>query len=168
MLVSVFLAKSVVEMIKSASKGHSRDLANPFFFLFLSAIIVSIYLQVYLLNLGLELGDALFIVPVYQVAWVLMSTLHGLIYFRDLWDMTVLNVCLFVLGVIVTLLGVYLLSRRVESPGLIKPVYSKADSPRFAPGLNTNETDKLILDDVDDDPEVIVTSSLEKSPKTTL
>jgi len=65
-----------------------------------------------ILNEGLSKADALIIVPVYQVCWVIMNTVVGMVYFEDYRDMPGANMALFLLGVVITLLGVYLLSDR--------------------------------------------------------
>ncbi len=72
---SVLFAKSAIEMAKSSASGRSPDdVKSPIFALFLLGAGAAIYVQCLFLNKGLERGDALFIVPVYQVSWVFTNT----------------------------------------------------------------------------------------------
>jgi len=65
-----------------------------------------------MLNEGLSKADALVIVPVYQVCWVTMNTIVGMIYFEDYKEMIPWHTALFLIGVAITLVGVFLLSKR--------------------------------------------------------
>jgi len=123
---SVLFAKSAIEMAKSSMSGRSpTDVQSPIFALFLLGAGLAIWVQCLFLNKGLEKGDALFIVPVYQVSWVFTNTMVGLIYFRDYWGMTKTQISVFATGVVIALVGVYLLSLREKA----KPVgTSFADS----------------------------------------
>jgi hypothetical protein len=68
-----------------------------------------------LLNAGLKYADALFVVPVYQVCWVIMNCIVGMTYFQDFRSMTPLQIFAFVVGVLITLIGVRCLSQREMS-----------------------------------------------------
>ena len=114
---SVLGAKSAIEMIKGNISGRSPDdIKSALFVVFILVCVVAIYLQCYFLNKGLSRADALLVVPIYQVAWVMMNTVLGMIYFRDWFTMTNTQVGIFCLGVVITLFGVYLLSLREKTP----------------------------------------------------
>lgn len=68
-----------------------------------------------LLNAGLKYADALFVVPVYQVCWVIMNCIVGMTYFQDFRTMSPVQIFAFVMGVIITLVGVRCLSQREMS-----------------------------------------------------
>jgi hypothetical protein len=51
-----------------------------------------------LLNEGLKKADALFVVPVYQVSWVIMNTIVAMIYFQDYSHMESHELFIFVVG----------------------------------------------------------------------
>lgn len=114
---SVLGAKSAIEMVKGNISGRSPDdIKSALFVVFILVCVVAIYLQCYFLNKGLSRADALLVVPIYQVAWVLMNTVLGMIYFRDWFTMTNTQVGIFSLGVVITLFGVYMLSLREKTP----------------------------------------------------
>jgi hypothetical protein len=65
----------------------------------------------YRLNRGLAEFDALFIVPVMQVQWTMLSVVEGMIYFQEYkeWD-AVWESVVFFSSLLITFGGVYLLS----------------------------------------------------------
>eukprot|EP00455_Lapot_gusevi_P011472 TRINITY_DN15280_c0_g3_i3.p2 TRINITY_DN15280_c0_g3~~TRINITY_DN15280_c0_g3_i3.p2 ORF type:complete len:192 (-),score=72.12 TRINITY_DN15280_c0_g3_i3:53-628(-) len=135
-----------MELGKMAATGGKNDLGSPIFYLLLFCMSVSLYFQIFLLNKGLERGDALFIVPVYQVAWVFMNTILGMIYFRDYWAMTNIELILFCLGVVITLSGIYLLSLRTRE---------LAPNDRVILGGSTNDDDDAAVEEVPEHSEVV-------------
>lgn len=101
--MSVLFAKSVAEIMKEVLRFGGNALTSWPPYIFVTFMLGSLFLQVLpffsssstllrflfwllqvrFLNEGLDKGDALFIVPVYQVFWVLWSTLAGMLYFED-------------------------------------------------------------------------------------
>jgi hypothetical protein len=132
-------------MAKSSISGRSSsDVKSPLFVVFLLVCVVAIYLQCFFLNKGLARGDALFIVPVYQVAWVLMNTVLGMIYFRDWFLMTNLQIGLFCMGVVITLVGVYLLSLREKAPVVTSAFAQSASSVNSGSGAEAAPLGRVI------------------------
>merc|ERR1711991_809984 len=64
------------------------------------------------LNRSLARFDAMMFVPIYQSLLITLSTITGLIYFEDFNTMSFTNGFLFMLGVVLTLIGVGIISRR--------------------------------------------------------
>eukprot|EP00823_Brevimastigomonas_motovehiculus_P006273 TRINITY_DN513_c0_g1_i1.p1 TRINITY_DN513_c0_g1~~TRINITY_DN513_c0_g1_i1.p1 ORF type:complete len:1038 (+),score=406.69 TRINITY_DN513_c0_g1_i1:116-3229(+) len=113
---SVLCAKSAAEVIKQTSRGENQFVHAASYFM-IGGLALSLFFQMKLLNDGLSKADALYIVPVYQVSWVVMNTIVGLIYFQDYNTMGMLHVAMFVLGILIAVFGVYLLSNRTLSQG---------------------------------------------------
>ena len=113
--MSVLFAKSCTEIAKMTIAGDNQ-FAHFFAYVEIIGLLVCVFLQMKLLNMGLEKADALFIVPVYQVFWVVMSVVAGMIYFQDYTDMDWTAMFCFIIGVVITLLGVYFLTQRVSKP----------------------------------------------------
>jgi len=107
----VLFAKSSAEIIKQTNNGENQFVYPASYFIVLG-LVVCLVLQMRLLNTGLSKADALYIVPVYQVMWVIMNTVVGMVYFQDYQKMLWYNVIAFLIGVCVTLFGVYMLSKR--------------------------------------------------------
>lgn len=118
---SVLLAKSTVELLKSAIWGQA---GGYMFTQFTSYVIIAglglcLACQVHFLNGGLARFDALVVIPVYQSFWILTSVLGGIMYFEEYVSMTKLQMAMFSLGGIITIGGIIFLlkTRRVDGDG---------------------------------------------------
>ncbi|DBA02409.1 TPA: hypothetical protein N0F65_007228 [Lagenidium giganteum] len=117
---SVLLAKSTVELFKSAIWGQSgwymfTQLAS---YLIMIGLGLCLACQVHFLNGGLARFDALVVIPVYQSFWILMSVLGGIMYFEEYVSMTKTQLLMFTLGGIITITGIIvLLKTRRDSDG---------------------------------------------------
>ncbi|KAL3668147.1 hypothetical protein V7S43_007010 [Phytophthora oleae] len=114
---SVLLAKSTVELLKSAIWG---DAGLYMFTQFTSYVIVAglcacLFFQVHFLNGGLARFDALVVIPVYQSFWILMSVLGGIMYFEEYVNMTRTQMLMFTIGGCVTILGIIVLLKTRHS-----------------------------------------------------
>jgi hypothetical protein len=143
---SALFAKSATELVSESISGNNQfDQPLPYFFiLFLGFLLV---MQMKFLNNGLARADALYIVPIYQVVWVVMNAVVGMTYFRDFTSMSDLSAALFAVGIFITSVGVGLLSRR-ESTAVpqLEPVELSADDthaiilkPEVSPGVMLDE-----------------------------
>ncbi|KAG3016280.1 hypothetical protein C6341_g15521 [Phytophthora cactorum] len=92
---SVLLAKSTVELLKSAIWGDS---GLYMFTQFTSYVIVAV-------------------IPVYQSFWILMSVLGGIMYFEEYVSMTRTQLLMFTIGGCVTILGIIVLLKTRHSGG---------------------------------------------------
>jgi magnesium transporter len=75
---SVLFAKSSAEIVKTTAAGNNQFHDAASFFLCFG-LVACLLLQIRLLNEGLMKADALFVVPVYQVCWVVMNTVVGMV-----------------------------------------------------------------------------------------
>ncbi|CEG43108.1 Phospholipase D, Pi-TM-PLD [Plasmopara halstedii] len=116
---SVLLAKSTVELLKSAIWG---DAGFYMFTQITSYAIVAgmgtcLGFQVHFLNGGLARFDALVVIPVYQSFWILTSVLGGIMYFEEYVSMTRTQLLIFTVGGCVTILGIIVLLKTRHSGG---------------------------------------------------
>ena len=104
---SVLLGKSTAELVKNVIQGEDdgafKHLAP---YLIVGGMLVSLLMQITILNKGLEKFNALLMVPVYQSFWNISSVLNGIIYFQEYRDLSGLQALFFVFGILVTLWGV--------------------------------------------------------------
>lgn len=105
---SVLLAKSTVELLKTAIWGESGWFMFTQFasYMIMFGLIMCLGSQVHFLNGGLARFDALVVVPVYQSFWILMSVLGGIMYFEEYVSMTRTQMCMFTLGGLLTIFGI--------------------------------------------------------------
>jgi magnesium transporter len=130
---SVLFAKSVAELFKTTLEG-TNQFTNIGTYLISLSMLACIFLQIHWLAHGLQLFDAVFIVPVFQCFFISTSIFGGGVYFKEFAAMSTFAVShrgawhmifqllltglfspqliAFFIGAIVTLWGVVLLSRR--------------------------------------------------------
>ncbi|KAG7399276.1 NIPA-like protein 3 [Phytophthora boehmeriae] len=113
---SVLFAKSSAELLKVVFHGDTSCFTRFPTYAIVLALIVCLLSQIRYLNGGLVHYDALSMVPVYQAYWVISGVLGGVIYFQEIRAFSVLQACMFVLGIAVSIFGVVLLSRRKHAP----------------------------------------------------
>jgi len=109
--LSVTFAKAFVELIKSSVEGKNEFCSPGPYVVTVFLICFSIF-QVHYLNKGLELFDALYIVPIYQTFWIIGNVIAGIVYFQEWKEFTGTEIIMFPVGILVTLAGVAVLSAR--------------------------------------------------------
>lgn len=114
---SVLLAKSTVELLKSAIWGDSGFymFTQPTSYVIIAGLGACLGFQVHFLNGGLARFDALVVIPVYQSFWILMSVLGGIMYFEEYVSMTRMQMLMFTIGSCVTILGIIVLLKTRHS-----------------------------------------------------
>lgn len=119
---SVLLAKSTVELVKTAIWGEGLD-SDAFHHFQTYVIIIGmatcLLFQITTLNGGLKRFDALVIIPVYQSFWILTSVLGGIMYFEEYRNMSRLHMTMFTIGGGVTIFGIMCLLT-CESDGCVR------------------------------------------------
>jgi len=108
---NVLFAKSVGEMMKTSFQGDNQ-MTNPLTYLLIVCMLASIFTQTHFLAQGLARFDALYIVPVFQCFFIMVSIIGGGIFFSEFERLSALQAGFFALGVLITLFGVWKLSQR--------------------------------------------------------
>lgn len=114
---SLLFAKSVVELLFETVRGENQ-FAHPWVYIFLFCMFFFIVLQLHFLAVALKYFDALYCVPVFQCFFIIGGTVGGALYFREFETFGVLQAAMFPIGVLVTLTGVYILSKREMTKSL--------------------------------------------------
>eukprot|EP00756_Hemistasia_phaeocysticola_P025443 Hpha_TRINITY_DN16006_c1_g5::TRINITY_DN16006_c1_g5_i5::g.122054::m.122054 len=111
--LSVTLSKTVLIFLRQAIKGDEAGQSVGFMLAFLLPMGVFLFGQIRYLNEALSAyRDSLFVLPVYQCTWILMGIASGLIFYQEYRDLSGLHACIFTLGVILSLIGVQVLTGR--------------------------------------------------------
>eukprot|EP00658_Telonema_sp_P-2_P018971 TRINITY_DN1742_c0_g1_i13.p1 TRINITY_DN1742_c0_g1~~TRINITY_DN1742_c0_g1_i13.p1 ORF type:complete len:515 (+),score=141.73 TRINITY_DN1742_c0_g1_i13:209-1753(+) len=108
---NVLFAKSVGEMLKTSFKGDNQ-MVNPLTYALIICMLASIFTQTHFLAKGLSHFDALYIVPVFQCFFIMVSIIGGGIFFSEFARLSLLQGICFGIGVVITLIGVKKLSQR--------------------------------------------------------
>ena len=136
---NVLFAKSVsVLVIESVSGGGRVLFAFWETYLLLIGLVSTIYLQLRWLNSGLKRFSALYVAPTFQAFWITVSVVGGLVVYDEADDMNLTQKCVFPLGVVVTILGVFYLTTQ----GQPERMRSRHDSKhRLGGGHSINDHD---------------------------
>jgi uncharacterized membrane protein len=109
---SVLFAKCSAELLMSWLVGGGFVFFYYQTWFVVSLMVATIFLQLKFLNEGLRHFDALYIVPVFQSFWILISVIAGLVFFGEYREMTQHQMVMFPIGIFITISGVYYLSQR--------------------------------------------------------
>mmetsp|Transcript_21930 Transcript_21930/g.43544 ORF Transcript_21930/g.43544 Transcript_21930/m.43544 type:complete len:411 (-) Transcript_21930:143-1375(-) len=111
--LSVLFAKCSVHLLKTSIEG-TNEFVKPLTYVILSCLVVCATQSVRYLNMALQQGNILKIIPFYFVSNTVLTIAGGLIYFQDLARMSAVDVVLFMLGVLTTIVGVYVASIKLS------------------------------------------------------
>lgn len=119
---SVLFGKCTAEILKGSLVSHHHSsnstltaasvFAHPMTWFILLMMLSCILIQIRSLNRGLQLFDALYVVPIFQTFWILVSVLGGLVFFDEWEHFSALQAIFFPIGILLTVRGVVELSRR--------------------------------------------------------
>jgi len=108
---SVLFGKGVAEIVKPCfTDNDGSGFTRYQTYLIIFAMTGTLVIQMKGLNGGLEFHPAVFVVPVYQTFWIMGSIIGGGVYFKEFEGMEALNFAMFVIGVILSIVGVYILT----------------------------------------------------------
>ncbi len=108
---AVLFAKQFMELIKASALG---DAVWTRFEIYLIALCIPVFLvgNITFLNAGLRHYSALQTIPIYQTYWMLVATASGLIFFKEIEEMSEMAIGFFWLGVMTSIIGIIILSGR--------------------------------------------------------
>jgi hypothetical protein len=113
-------AKASIELIKTSILGDNQFThIGTYFIIFVMG--GSVCLQIKFLNAGLKRYETMYIVPVYQVFWIISGILAGMFYFHEVEGLSEKEVRLFSLGVGISITGIILHSKRNSHQDNEKP-----------------------------------------------
>lgn len=125
---SIMLAKAVLIFLGNVFSGPQRAKSGGLLMLFLVPFAACLWLQVTFLNIALKIyPDALFVLPVYQSFWIVFGIASGLIYYQEYRQISNLGIGMFTTGVLVSLAGVAILSKRKSRSHLGSAPQTTAD-----------------------------------------
>ena len=109
--ITAAYAKASIELIKTSILGENQFVYfQTYGVIFL--MVFSVICQIKFLNAGLERYEAMYIVPVYQVFWIMSGILAGMFYFHEIDRLSEGQIRLFSLGAGISITGIILHSYR--------------------------------------------------------
>jgi hypothetical protein len=114
---SVLFAKCSAQLLVNTFTGDILFVKWPSY-LVLTGLFLTIYYQIKWLNSGLQLFTALYIVPVFQSFWILISVVSGMVFFGEYEEMAKdeTKIIMFPLGIVMTIVGM----THICSPALLR------------------------------------------------
>eukprot|EP00500_Bicosoecida_sp_ms1_P000682 CAMPEP_0203809258 /NCGR_PEP_ID=MMETSP0115-20131106/2157_1 /ASSEMBLY_ACC=CAM_ASM_000227 /TAXON_ID=33651 /ORGANISM="Bicosoecid sp, Strain ms1" /LENGTH=386 /DNA_ID=CAMNT_0050717975 /DNA_START=78 /DNA_END=1235 /DNA_ORIENTATION=+ len=112
---SVLFAKSTAELIKASFRG-ANQWTDPATYLIALCMFGAIFSQLHFLAEGLRRFDAVYVIPVFQCWFIVITIVGGAVYFKEFRDFDADQAVMFPLGVLVTLSGIVVLSQRRAPP----------------------------------------------------
>eukprot|EP01006_Ploeotia_vitrea_P038323 TRINITY_DN66226_c8_g2_i2.p1 TRINITY_DN66226_c8_g2~~TRINITY_DN66226_c8_g2_i2.p1 ORF type:complete len:593 (-),score=259.41 TRINITY_DN66226_c8_g2_i2:106-1884(-) len=109
---SVLFAKCTAELLLNTLSGNGMLFVHWQSYLVIGGLGGTIVCQIRWLNEALQHFDALYVVPVFQSFWIICSVVSGLIFFGEYRTMGATSAVMFPLGVLTTVTGVWVLSKR--------------------------------------------------------
>lgn len=108
---SILFAKSTAELMKTTLEGDNQFLTVGPYAITL-CMLTCVFMQLHWLAHGLQLFDAVFVVPVFQCFFISISILGGGVYFQEFANMPHFALGMFSLGAIAIISGVVKLAHR--------------------------------------------------------
>ncbi|KAG1698893.1 hypothetical protein DVH05_014277 [Phytophthora capsici] len=108
---SVLFAKSMAELMKTTIEGDNQFVTFGAYAITLS-MLICVFMQIHWLAHGLQMFDAVFVVPVFQCFFISVSIFGGGVYFKEFAKMEPLALGMFSLGAVITISGVVKLAHR--------------------------------------------------------
>jgi len=143
-------AKCVSELVKHVIATRNIDdwtSGSPIPYIFVILMLGTVLSTVHFLNQGLAQFDALLVLPIFQTFWNVFGITGGLVLFQEYRLMTVRDGGIYAMGVLMTLVGVYML---VQSRKQLK---TKTDEDEEDPKMNlkSKESDIAVPDSREED-----------------
>jgi len=111
----------------SGGEKAENEFAKPGTYFVVLLTIGSLIAQLYVLNLGLALHEAITIVPIYQGLFLLNTGLIGGIYFEEFDTLSPAGAVFFPLGMLIIMLGLFVLTSR-EKLVIVDPTSPRCTS----------------------------------------
>ena len=149
---TVIAAKALSSMLRITFRG-TKQLVYPMFYVMLAIMAVSIVGQIKYLNEAMAAFDATVVMPINFILFTISAILSGIVFYREFYQLTFMQVALSLFGATLSFLGVYLICGGRES---------KEDSENENTGLlngespiATNESEIQMKDVSDTEPGIV-------------
>uniref|UniRef100_UPI00398EE03B NIPA-like protein 2 n=1 Tax=Pristiophorus japonicus TaxID=55135 RepID=UPI00398EE03B len=157
--LTVISVKAVSGMVASSIKGELQIL-YPIFYVMLLVMIASCIFQVQFLNQAMRLYNATEVVPINFVFFTTSAIIAGVIFYQEFHGAALLNVFMFLLGCMLSFLGVFLIAKNREKQTSEVPYIDLGTVPKHRstdkvqPGVSSINTYGTVHDEerADDPP----------------
>ena len=130
---AILFAKQIMELLKANAQGDGTVWTRWQTYIILLAIPFFLFCNITFLNAGLRHYSALQTVPIYQTYWMIVGTVSGLIYFREIDEMSDVAIGLFWVGILTSVVGIAILSGK--RPERLMTARERLDAAKASGGL---------------------------------
>lgn len=116
--LTTMFAKTLANLITESIFHNNNQFGNWLSWIILIVVITTALLQLFWITMGLQRYDALLQVPVFYVIWTMFDIIGGGIYFNEFVNFTILQYCMFALGVVIIFCGVGVLAHRMKDAAI--------------------------------------------------
>ncbi|XP_034089281.1 NIPA-like protein 2 [Gymnodraco acuticeps] len=121
--LTVISVKAVSGMIAESITGQLQ-LIYPIFYIMGVIMIVSCAFQIKFLNQAMKMFDATEVVPINFVFFTTSAIVAGIVFYEEFEELALLNIVMFLLGCLLSFLGVFLIARnrpkiKLQNPNCI-------------------------------------------------
>ena len=109
---SLLFGKSVASLLATSMTKGEDQFESPLTYAFILALGACLLGQLHFFATALEFFDALFVVPVFKCFYLMLSTVGGALYFREVQNFDTRQWIFFPLGLVMNIAGVWVLSSR--------------------------------------------------------
>lgn len=109
--VTVISVKAVSGMIAETIKGNLVQLSYAIFYVMFVVMVASCAFQIKFLNQAMKMFDATEVVPINYVFFTTSAVVAGIVFYQEFEDLALLNIMMFILGCLLSFLGVFLIAR---------------------------------------------------------
>eukprot|EP00842_Homolaphlyctis_polyrhiza_P000619 jgi/Hompol1/1558/HPOL_003420-RA len=111
---TLLLTKSGVELIVISIFDSQNQFQGAFSFVLLATLAVTIFMQLYSLNMALHYHLPVFVIPVFYTLFTCLSLANSMVYLDQFGVYTVVDLVFLVLGIAVIVGGVWVLRKSNE------------------------------------------------------
>ncbi|KAL6108691.1 nipal2 [Pungitius sinensis] len=141
--LTVISVKAVSGMITESIKGQLQFI-YPIFYVMLVIMIASCAFQIKFLNQAMKMFDATEVVPINFVFFTASAIVAGIVFYQEFEGLALLNIFMFLLGCLLSFLGVFLIARnrpkiKQKDPDFIAldKIPSRSHTDKVQPEVNT-------------------------------
>lgn len=126
---SVISAKAVSSMVQITFSGRSQ-LTYITFYIMVLIMVSTAVIQVKYLNQAMKNFESTTVVPTNFVFFTISAIIAGIVFYKEFWGMTALEIFMFLFGCVMSFVGVYFI---VAGKGTIEAVKRATDSESEKP-----------------------------------
>lgn len=127
---SVISAKAVSSMVQLAYNGDPKQLTYPTFYIMFTIMIATAIIQVKYLNQAMKGFESTIVVPTNFVFFTISAIVAGIVFYKEFYGLSALQIFMFLFGCIMSFIGVYfIVAGRGSADAILNTAKAKDEQP---------------------------------------